>query len=294
MLDAVFRHHERFDGQGYPEALGREELEVYPRIVSVADAVDAMTSTRPYRQALELSEAVRRLKEERDRQFDGRLVDHMASLAEAGALDRIIGHSDHETPLVRCASCGPVIAVPRSARDGDTVHCRVCRGKHRLHSRGETFEAEFLDERALALAIEPELEQIHGLLRVAPVRLRPCPPPRVGAAPRAAHDRRSLPGSHAVRSRFWPIPMVWRSCAATSFWVSSACRRTAVPASAAVSCCRRPVIRATTSIARLPPPTPPTPIVPPPGLRPLRGCEAIPGPSQAVEMRAGPGGSPQP
>lgn len=173
VLEAVFRHHERYDGQGYPGALRREELDIYPRVVSVADAVDAMTSTRPYRQALGLLEAVRRLKEERDRQFDGRLVDHMASLAEAGALDRIIGHSDRETPLVRCASCGPVIAVPRSAQDGDTVHCRVCKGKHRLHSRGETFEAEFLDERALALAIEPELEQIHGLLRDAPERLRP-------------------------------------------------------------------------------------------------------------------------
>jgi len=173
VLEAVFRHHERFDGEGYPEALRREDLDVYPRIVSVADAVDAMTSTRPYRKALDLSEAVRRLREEKERQFDGMLVDHMAALAEAGALDRVIGHSDHGTPLVRCAACGPVIAVPRSARDGDTVHCRVCRGKHRLHTRGGTFEAEFLDEKALALAIEPELEQIHGLLRDAPERLRP-------------------------------------------------------------------------------------------------------------------------
>lgn len=173
VLDPVYRHHERFDGKGYPEAVARDELQIYPRIVSVADAVDAMTSTRPYRQALDLGEAVRRLRAERDRQFDGKLVDRMAALAEAGRLDGIIGHSDHETPLVRCPLCGPVIAVPATAKEGDTVHCRVCLAKHRLHARGRTFEAEFLDERALAVTIEPELEPIHGLLREVPDRLRP-------------------------------------------------------------------------------------------------------------------------
>ncbi|MEW6487858.1 MAG: HD domain-containing phosphohydrolase [Thermodesulfobacteriota bacterium] len=173
VLDSVYRHHERFDGQGYPEAVGPSGLELYPRIVSVADALDAMTSTRPYRQALDLPEAVSRLRAERDRQFDGRLVDAMAAMAQEGRLAGIIGHSDHETPLVRCPRCGPVIAVARTAQDGDTVHCRVCRAKHRLHAAGKTFEVEFLDERALAVALEPELEQIHGLLRELPDRLSP-------------------------------------------------------------------------------------------------------------------------
>lgn len=172
VLEAVLRHHERFDGGGYPEGMPQQELDVYPRIVSVADAFDAMTSTRPYRRALPTAEAVRRLRAERGRQFDPALVDHLAGLAEAGRLDGIIGHSDTSTPLVSCAHCGPVIAVPRNSADGDLVHCRVCRGKHRLHAREGSFEAQFLDERALALAIEPELEQIHGLLREAPDRLR--------------------------------------------------------------------------------------------------------------------------
>jgi HD-GYP domain-containing protein (c-di-GMP phosphodiesterase class II) len=172
VLDAVSRHHERFDGGGYPERPAEGDLAIYPRIVSVADAFDAMTSTRPYRRALPRQEAVARLRQERGGQFDGRLVDEMAALAESRGLDGIVGHSDHGVPLVGCSGCGPVIAVPRTARDGDKIPCRVCLGVHRLHAKDDTFEAEFLDERALAVAIEPELEQIHGLLAEAPERIR--------------------------------------------------------------------------------------------------------------------------
>jgi HD-GYP domain-containing protein (c-di-GMP phosphodiesterase class II) len=171
VLEAIFRHHERFDGGGYPGGIRERDLAIYPRIVSVADAFDAMTSTRPYRKALSREVAVARLRAERDGQFDGALVDQMISLAESGALDGFIGHSDHGMPLVHCPACGPILAVPKSAKDGDTVLCRVCQGKHRLHAKGDTFEAEFLDERVLAAAIAPELEQIHGLLEESPGHL---------------------------------------------------------------------------------------------------------------------------
>jgi hypothetical protein len=172
VLDTVFRHHERFDGQGYPAGLRESDLAVYTRIVSVADAFDAMTSTRPYRTGLPKEEAIARLIAERNRQFDGDLVDRAVSLAKAGTLDGVLGHSDHETPMVDCPGCGPVIAVRRNAEDGDTTHCRVCRNRFRLHAQGNTFAAEFLNERALALVIEPELEQIEGFMRDAPRRLK--------------------------------------------------------------------------------------------------------------------------
>jgi putative nucleotidyltransferase with HDIG domain len=49
---AIRHHHERFDGQGYPDGLAGHEIPLAARIVAVADAYDAMTSDRPYRRAL--------------------------------------------------------------------------------------------------------------------------------------------------------------------------------------------------------------------------------------------------
>ena len=49
VLPAVLHHHEQWDGKGYPRGLSREEIPQIARIMSVADAYDAMTSDRPYR-----------------------------------------------------------------------------------------------------------------------------------------------------------------------------------------------------------------------------------------------------
>ena len=54
----VRSHHERFDGGGYPDGLAGEEIPLAARILSVADALDAMTSDRPYRKALPLEVAL--------------------------------------------------------------------------------------------------------------------------------------------------------------------------------------------------------------------------------------------
>ena len=53
----VRSHHERYDGAGYPDGLAGEEIPLAARILSVADALDAMTSDRPYRKALPLEVA---------------------------------------------------------------------------------------------------------------------------------------------------------------------------------------------------------------------------------------------
>ncbi|MDD2485935.1 MAG: CHASE2 domain-containing protein [bacterium] len=68
-------HHERVDGQGYPEGLQGEAIPLGARIISVADAFDAMTSNRLYRKALDMEEALERLKEGAGTQFDGRIVE---------------------------------------------------------------------------------------------------------------------------------------------------------------------------------------------------------------------------
>jgi putative two-component system response regulator len=70
----VRHHHERWDGKGYPDGLRSAAIPVGARIVAVADAFDAMTHDRPYRQALSVEEAVEQLFRGRGHQFDGDVV----------------------------------------------------------------------------------------------------------------------------------------------------------------------------------------------------------------------------
>jgi putative nucleotidyltransferase with HDIG domain len=67
-------HHERWDGKGYPDGLIGEAIPLGARIIAVADSFDAMTTTRPYRKALPVSEAHRRLGEGSGTQWDPRVV----------------------------------------------------------------------------------------------------------------------------------------------------------------------------------------------------------------------------
>ena len=74
-LDVIKSHHERWDGKGYPDQLKGEEISQLARIVSIADAFDAMTSSRSYRSALPLDEAYSRIVEGKGTQFDPELVE---------------------------------------------------------------------------------------------------------------------------------------------------------------------------------------------------------------------------
>lgn len=74
--DIVLYHHEHFDGGGYPEGLKGEEIPLLARIVCIADAYDAMTSKRVYKSTpMTTEEAIKELKDCRNKQFDGNLVD---------------------------------------------------------------------------------------------------------------------------------------------------------------------------------------------------------------------------
>ena len=68
--DVVLHHHERWDGRGYPHGLRGEQIPLWARLFAVADAVEAMTSDRPYRRALTLHAALAELRSEAGRQFD--------------------------------------------------------------------------------------------------------------------------------------------------------------------------------------------------------------------------------
>jgi putative nucleotidyltransferase with HDIG domain len=74
VLAVVRWHHERVDGCGYPDGLRGSQIPLAARIVAVADAFDAMRSSRPYRAALRLGVATRELVQGVGRQFDARCV----------------------------------------------------------------------------------------------------------------------------------------------------------------------------------------------------------------------------
>uniref|UniRef100_UPI00101E9953 HD-GYP domain-containing protein n=1 Tax=Bacillus albus TaxID=2026189 RepID=UPI00101E9953 len=68
-------HHEKWDGSGYPDGLKKEQIPLGARIVSIADAFDAMTSTRSYRYALPPEEAYKRIIKGAGTQFDPHLIE---------------------------------------------------------------------------------------------------------------------------------------------------------------------------------------------------------------------------
>ena len=79
-------HHENFDGSGYPDGLKGEEIPLLGRMVSVADAFDAMTTDRPYSKAMTFDAAVARLQFLSGKKFDSQCVDAMARAVASGGL----------------------------------------------------------------------------------------------------------------------------------------------------------------------------------------------------------------
>ena len=74
-LRIVRSHHERWDGKGYPDAVGSSELPIGARVFAVADTLDAMTSDRPYRRAMRWSAAHDEIVAQSGKQFDPEVVE---------------------------------------------------------------------------------------------------------------------------------------------------------------------------------------------------------------------------
>ena len=86
ILPAVRHHHERWDGRGYPDGIAAETIPQDAAILAVADSFDAMTSSRTYRPALPVSEAIRRVHQGSGAQFDPRIVVAFARALDSGTL----------------------------------------------------------------------------------------------------------------------------------------------------------------------------------------------------------------
>lgn len=78
--EAVLHHHERFDGTGYPGGLAGDEIPVAARIIAVADSYVAMTSDRPYREAMAPQDALEQIRRGAGTQFDPAIVDAFVRL----------------------------------------------------------------------------------------------------------------------------------------------------------------------------------------------------------------------
>lgn len=74
-VSVVLHHHERWDGRGYPDKLEGEQIPLLARITAVADAFDAMTTKRSYRDALSVQEAYERIVQGKGAQFDPQIVE---------------------------------------------------------------------------------------------------------------------------------------------------------------------------------------------------------------------------
>lgn len=97
--EIVLHHHEAYDGSGYPAGLAGDAIPLGARVVAVADALDAMTSDRPYRDALALGEAIERFRAGAGRQWDPAVVGATLRLLLDGRLrldDPYPGHAHGE------------------------------------------------------------------------------------------------------------------------------------------------------------------------------------------------------
>ena len=106
VIPGVMCHHERYDGQGYPNQLKGDQIPLVARIVGLADSFDAMTSRRSYREALTIKQAMKEIEANLGRQFDpviGRVflesdINRVWTMMQSGGTDMRVGYGDHEAP----------------------------------------------------------------------------------------------------------------------------------------------------------------------------------------------------
>ncbi|MBR5406685.1 MAG: HD domain-containing protein [Lachnospiraceae bacterium] len=98
VTDGTRYHHERYDGRGYPDGLKGEEIPLFGRIIGVADAFDAMTSNRVYRNHMDTDYVINEMKRGRGTQFDPNVLDAFFRLIDKGIInpDKIYAQKSEE------------------------------------------------------------------------------------------------------------------------------------------------------------------------------------------------------
>ncbi len=98
--EGVLRHHERFDGSGYPGALSGKSIPLFSRIIAVADVYSALTSQRPYRDAYSPAEAIEYIMGNAGRQFDSGVVKAFLKCISPYAVGSCVKLSNGEKAVV--------------------------------------------------------------------------------------------------------------------------------------------------------------------------------------------------
>ena len=143
VIRGVRGHHERWDGKGYPDGFREKEIPLEARIISVADAFDAMTSGRSYRKGMPFGKVVGILKEEKGKQFDPEIVEaFLKVLAEETTVHWFTIHNLIDGALLRSSESQAALeglnTISESVRafklDGLENLRQI---KEKIHSMGE-------------------------------------------------------------------------------------------------------------------------------------------------------------
>jgi len=86
MLPGIELHHERMDGNGYPYGLTGDQIPMMARIIGVADTLDAITTNRPYKSAMDLEYALQRIISLKVSKFDANVVNALETAVRSGRL----------------------------------------------------------------------------------------------------------------------------------------------------------------------------------------------------------------
>ena len=120
IAEAILHHHERWDGNGYPDGLSQESIPLLSRVIAVVDAYDAMTNDRSYRFAMSISDAMEELKRCAGSQFDPFIVSEFLSLLKESLPDGAGGAV--RAPDSRAIPSASAHAVGGDAEPGHSIH----------------------------------------------------------------------------------------------------------------------------------------------------------------------------
>jgi diguanylate cyclase (GGDEF)-like protein len=99
--NGILYHHERWDGTGYPEGLKGDNIPIDARILAIADAFAAMTSSRPYRGTMLDEEAIKELEKEKNKQFDPKLIDIFVNIVKNAIPEKSEVADEHANNIVK-------------------------------------------------------------------------------------------------------------------------------------------------------------------------------------------------
>jgi putative nucleotidyltransferase with HDIG domain len=141
IANAVRYHHEHYDGSGYPEGLCGEQIPLASRIILVADAYDAITSPRPFREAYDHDWALEQLRQDAGKQFDPDVVRAFYGLESLTIIRRSIAQGNWGLYIAQAfASENPSFAEFVSQVQRDPVLAAHVLREVKLQSEGESLE----------------------------------------------------------------------------------------------------------------------------------------------------------